>query len=247
MVEIRNILLFFSSTILFLKINAECLRANPCFCQINENEKIDISRVLEEVTYLNDTIGKTTYTFLGCKDVNYTYPYPNSTTIGPGVLLRGILENDTIINSTILGTANQIKFTKDDKNYLITFVNGSDTKNIQPSITLLCDNINQPFLKLIDDLNKSLVLSSPRVCILTEHHGMSGGSVFLLILFIVASIYIIGGAALLYFIRGARGVEMIPNIEFWKNLPGLVKDGAIFLLSGCRPNFVTTAETYDRI
>lgn len=44
-----------------------------------------------------------------------------------------------------------------------------------------------------------------------------------MLLFIIAFMYFFGGALLLYFIRGARGIEVIPNVEFWMNLPGLVK------------------------
>lgn len=30
------------------------------------------------------------------------------------------------------------------------------------------------------------------------------------------------------FKKGATGIEMIPNVEFWASLPGLVKDGIKF-------------------
>jgi len=36
-------------------------------------------------------------------------------------------------------------------------------------------------------------------------------------------VYFVGGLLLLRYWRGARGVEQIPNFEFWKSLPGLVK------------------------
>ena len=36
-------------------------------------------------------------------------------------------------------------------------------------------------------------------------------------------VYFVGGILLLRYWRGARGVEQIPNYEFWKALPGLVK------------------------
>ncbi|CAG9863556.1 unnamed protein product [Phyllotreta striolata] len=249
MLKIREVLLICSPILLFTNIAAVCVSENPCFCQLNDNQKINISTILEDGQYLNDTQGNITYTYSGCHNIKY----PNNL-LEAGVLFRSVYyevkTNNTTsinVNHTVLGKAESIKFATTDNNYLITFLNETDKKAITATIQLLCDNVKQPFLKILNDNNKELLLSSPKVCIITEYHGMNGGSVFLLILFIVASVYLIGGALVLYFIRGARGAEVIPNVEFWKNLPGLVKDGIIFLLSGCRPNFVTTAETYDRI
>ena len=38
------------------------------------------------------------------------------------------------------------------------------------------------------------------------------------------------GAVFLKYRRGAEGEEMIPNLEFWKALPGLIKVGVRDLL-----------------
>ena len=43
-------------------------------------------------------------------------------------------------------------------------------------------------------------------------------------------VYFVGGILLLRYWRGARGVEQIPNYQFWKSLPGLVK---VCLMSDC--------------
>jgi len=37
------------------------------------------------------------------------------------------------------------------------------------------------------------------------------------------TVYFVGGILVMRYGRGARGVEQIPNLEFWKSLPGLVK------------------------
>ena len=41
--------------------------------------------------------------------------------------------------------------------------------------------------------------------------------------FSLAFVYIIGGALFMHFSRGAKGVEHIPNYEFWRTVPSLVK------------------------
>lgn len=68
-----------------------------------------------------------------------------------------------------------------------------------------------------------LAFNTPSACIQTHRHGLSGGSVLLIIFFIAFGVYFVGGIAILYFMRGARGLEAIPNIDFWRGLPGLVK------------------------
>uniref|UniRef100_A0A6P7G7D8 Cation-dependent mannose-6-phosphate receptor-like n=1 Tax=Diabrotica virgifera virgifera TaxID=50390 RepID=A0A6P7G7D8_DIAVI len=245
----NSFFLFFSTVVFLCSSNADtCINHDPCLCRINENDKINISALSEDIKapkYLSDTDGNLTYTFLGCKDE--IFPTDDKTQQYKGTL---ILTNRTWdFNRTkniydVIGRSDLARFSKDDDGYVLTYANGSEPLAI---ITLLCNSYKEPYLKITDLQKLSLVLSSPKLCIQTEEHGMSGGSVFLLIFFIVAGVYFVGGAALMYFIRGARGVEMIPNIDFWRNLPGLIKDGLIFLLSGCKPNFVTTAETYDRI
>lgn len=52
---------------------------------------------------------------------------------------------------------------------------------------------------------------------------MSGISIFFLLLLIFTIIYFVGGALLMYFMRGARGIEMIPNVDFWRSLPTRLK------------------------
>jgi len=62
----------------------------------------------------------------------------------------------------------------------------------------------------------------------TKAGGLSGGAWFLIFLLgIILPIYLIGGV--IYNVRkGATGIELIPNIAFWKDLPALIKDGCSF-------------------
>ncbi|KAL5506689.1 hypothetical protein EMCRGX_G008412 [Ephydatia muelleri] len=56
----------------------------------------------------------------------------------------------------------------------------------------------------------------------------------LFILVIVACIaYFVVGAIIMYTFKGARGIEVIPNIGFWKDLPFLIKDGVLFAFRPC--------------
>lgn len=73
---------------------------------------------------------------------------------------------------------------------------------------------------------QELLLVTKHACpfhITEEDSSLSTGSALLILFTIGAAIYFFGGACLLYYLRGARGVEVIPNVEFWRGLPSLVR------------------------
>jgi cation-dependent mannose-6-phosphate receptor len=58
--------------------------------------------------------------------------------------------------------------------------------------------------------------------------------VFLIVFFVVATVYVVGGMIYNRVTAGKTGVEMIPQYEFWASLPGLIGDGFRFAFScGC--------------
>eukprot|EP01064_Diplonema_japonicum_P013397 TRINITY_DN2094_c6_g1_i1.p1 TRINITY_DN2094_c6_g1~~TRINITY_DN2094_c6_g1_i1.p1 ORF type:complete len:186 (+),score=27.55 TRINITY_DN2094_c6_g1_i1:56-613(+) len=59
--------------------------------------------------------------------------------------------------------------------------------------------------------------------------GLTGGEVFLIIFFVGGAVYFTGGMAYMFFAKGERGVNMIHALEFWKDFPNLLKDGAMFI------------------
>jgi hypothetical protein len=44
-------------------------------------------------------------------------------------------------------------------------------------------------------------------------------------------IYLVGGAYYNKTTKGMRGLEALPHRDFWRELPGLVKEGTIFFFS----------------
>eukprot|EP01120_Amphizonella_sp_Union-15-10_P016807 TRINITY_DN908_c0_g1_i1.p1 TRINITY_DN908_c0_g1~~TRINITY_DN908_c0_g1_i1.p1 ORF type:complete len:253 (+),score=39.12 TRINITY_DN908_c0_g1_i1:55-813(+) len=61
--------------------------------------------------------------------------------------------------------------------------------------------------------------------------GISLGSILLILLFVGITVYIIAGVLFNKFKKGESGMALVPNVEFWTKLPGLVKDGAVFLFN----------------
>jgi len=71
--------------------------------------------------------------------------------------------------------------------------------------------------------------------------GLSGGSVFLIIFFVSLFVYFAAGIGYNAY-RGQQGVELVPNVEFWKDLPFLVKDGVMFCV-----HLVTGGGSYSSV
>eukprot|EP01113_Clastostelium_recurvatum_P000451 TRINITY_DN1019_c0_g1_i2.p1 TRINITY_DN1019_c0_g1~~TRINITY_DN1019_c0_g1_i2.p1 ORF type:complete len:245 (-),score=45.13 TRINITY_DN1019_c0_g1_i2:100-834(-) len=59
--------------------------------------------------------------------------------------------------------------------------------------------------------------------------GLSGGSILLIILLVAVVVYLVGGFVVNWKVRHMDpNVQALPNISFWQEIPGLVKDGAAF-------------------
>lgn len=54
-------------------------------------------------------------------------------------------------------------------------------------------------------------------------HGMSVGSLFLLLLLIFICVYLTVGYLYRRFVIGARGIELLPHLSFWMDFPYLVQ------------------------
>lgn len=74
--------------------------------------------------------------------------------------------------------------------------------------------------------------------------GLSGGDVVLIIFFCGLVLpYFVFGALYMKYAKGASGVEMVPNREFWAGLPSLIKEGFQYTMNG----FKSTGAGYSRI
>jgi hypothetical protein len=65
----------------------------------------------------------------------------------------------------------------------------------------------------------------------SEEPPCGGGCAFLIIFFVGGAVYVAGTVAFYYVREGKRGAELVPHKEFWKDLPFLVRDGAVFLFT----------------
>ncbi|XP_037290273.1 uncharacterized protein LOC119185294 [Rhipicephalus microplus] len=80
----------------------------------------------------------------------------------------------------------------------------------------------------------------------TSSGGLSTGSVLLILFFVALLIYFVGGV-LVNRNNGAQGVEMIPHLQFWKELPSLIVEGCVFFVQLVTCQTGRTASSYDNI
>jgi len=60
--------------------------------------------------------------------------------------------------------------------------------------------------------------------------GLSGGWIFVIILLCGGVLYLLVGVVVKWKVMNTEpGTELIPNIDFWRDLPGLIKDGFVFV------------------
>merc|ERR1711937_916956 len=62
-----------------------------------------------------------------------------------------------------------------------------------------------------------------------EASGLSFGSICLIVMLVLVVVYFVGGFLFLRFAKQREGAEAVPQLEFWKELPGLVVDGGRYV------------------
>nr|XP_054767934.1 uncharacterized protein LOC129275169 [Lytechinus pictus] len=82
-------------------------------------------------------------------------------------------------------------------------------------------------------------------------HGMSAGGWICIIFVCFVCGYFLIGSFYMFCCSGARGIEIIPNIHFWLDLPNLIMDGFFFLFGCCGNTQMVTSPSsgsdYDKI
>ena len=63
--------------------------------------------------------------------------------------------------------------------------------------------------------------------------GLSAGSVICIIFFVSVFLYIAIGMLVKHKRYESRGVDMVPNVDFWREVPSLIKDGFRFTYGKC--------------
>ncbi|XP_077509066.1 uncharacterized protein LOC144120493 [Amblyomma americanum] len=110
----------------------------------------------------------------------------------------------------------------------------------------LLTNLDYSSIEDKDPCERNITVPYEGACGTAPSGGLSTGSVLLILFFVALLIYLVGGI-LINRHNGAEGVEMIPHLQFWKELPSLVVEGGVFFVQVVTCQGGGSSRTYDNI
>ncbi|CAH0625407.1 unnamed protein product [Chrysodeixis includens] len=236
----------------FVNAKDVCAAKAPCVCAFPNGTGIDLTPAKSTTFYSADTFmvknngtqyELSTYYYHPCLDININVSQPNllNTCTSPLSICRHVstmnLQNVTNIfkfeegSYDFMGRTNISKFSDDGDS--IVYPNGPS----ETIVVLQCANTENRLqvLSLSEPDKIVLAFYSRDACLkLVDLEGRSTGSTLLIVFFSLVIFYLVMGVCTKKFLMGATGVEVIPNLGFWSDLPNLVKDGWMFLCNGCK-------------
>ncbi|XP_013378914.1 uncharacterized protein LOC106150578 [Lingula anatina] len=216
-----------------------CTKLGPCKCKTSKGT-IDLTPLSG-----NGQVAKFTFTDTGSKDV-YSF--------SPCVAFSQFAGCADAAMCQLHGGGYYLLGKQDSMEFLGDPQAGSLVMHFLPQalresrITLHCSPGKEgEFIFIKEDQDPSTKLSTFQFSLTTKYaclpeHSLSLGSVLCIILLVLVIIYLVCGILFLKFVRGAQGAELIPNLDFWKDFPFLVRDGFYFVKNGCKEE-----STYEKI
>ncbi|XP_045499546.1 uncharacterized protein LOC123697173 [Colias croceus] len=227
-----------------------CVKKGPCKCEFSNGTGIDLAAAAKATFYTTQTFELqmggaeyvlSTYYYHPCFDVT---PSVNSSKPGTGCdsplsLCRhvdrfnyNITTNTYVADGGIyekMGVTNLSDFSSDGKSIIYTNLPSSTI------VMLVCaQSEGELNVYSLAEPNKIVLSFYTRHACLTliEEIGRSLGSTLLIIFFSCVIFYLVLGVCTKKFLMGATGLEVVPNLAFWMDLPTLVKDGWVFAING---------------
>ena len=105
----------------------------------------------------------------------------------------------------------------------------------ETTIVLKCDRTIQNYTQVKvtepEPCHYQISFSSKYACPDGREGEFEGGWIFVIIVLVGLALYFIIGIIIKIAVFKASGKDIIPNTEFWVELPGLIKDGIVFLFN----------------
>ncbi|XP_055588658.1 uncharacterized protein LOC129740995 [Uranotaenia lowii] len=243
-----------------LQSQGECRKLDTCRCEYPDGRGIDLNHIVEKIEsymFTIDPANQDEYFFHPCSDIRFLPP--DSGTNDCGAYGYAVCRKRTT-NATStyqrLGTTKDSTFrsSEDGKLYLVYKID-----SLTITFQLFCtEGTDKSFIffesfesKSTDQANNetNILLFSPHACLIRieEISSSSVGSVLLILFLIGTFTYFTIGSIVRFMYLGARGIEVVPNLEFWKDLPSLVREGVRFVQNGCRVEHTPNSDSYDAI
>ncbi|CAL1287956.1 unnamed protein product [Larinioides sclopetarius] len=223
-----------------LTSSQDCAFVNDCKCAFRNGSEIDLTSLGSH----GEPRWKNVKPSL--KTDNFTYSYNPCFKFSIG---NGACENVEVCqtgNGQYYNIGKQAMFSGNGQNgiTLVTYAGDDAKKTI---VNLICSPGDiVPRLNVTGEMPpRTYVMTMWSRCacadMCREDH-LSAGSVLVILLMIGIAFYLVLGIIHSSLTRGAHGWELIPHYEFWVDFPLLVRDGCVFVISGCKPE-----TAYERI
>lgn len=220
---------------LFLKVQIYVSDAACSLISPNPTE----NKLLERLKPLNGHMFQT-------KDLNYTYHVSICSKMDGQDEGVGVIQFGSDKNNYTIGRYDKVEVVGGTNWMLLKYYEGSIyTKHCNNSereahIMIICDpDAVMGKLEIMEERKSSLIscfylfeLGSNVSCSFkptTVTKGYSSGSVFCIVFFTFAILYLAVGFLYKRLVVGAKGLEQIPNYTFWKDFGNLQADGCDFL------------------
>jgi len=143
-----------------------------------------------------------------------------------------------------LGQANTMKITamteKGQQGWIASFTGGTGWSGgtVQMEIYFPCQSGGIGTPSLTSSANSDFKFNWPSNVGCTAPKDKKGGSskvtgggIFLILLFCGSFVYLAIGVVVNKFVRHQEGIEILPNVAFWTGFGGLIKDGGKFIVN----------------
>ncbi|XP_072029421.1 uncharacterized protein [Amphiura filiformis] len=223
---------------------SSCTRVNDCSCKCSDGRVIDIS-----------ALGKKS----GGPKFTYTQPsssLPWEFAFNPCYKFsddycKNVVSCQRATDKTSsypLGTAESATWQSDGTKVTYTSI-GTDGVTRTSVLTLQCDPLGQPSAPTYQakgedfatpaqyDYELKSICACPDGCKSSGGGGGGGlsfGSILCILFVVLVFVYIVGGMVFMKVVKKAEGKEVVPNVNFWMELPNYIKDGFLFVKNGCK-------------
>lgn len=229
-------------------VTGDCKKINSCSCKNSDGTYIDLSPLAKsggEPQFLDvpDQQGLDTYSWNPCSD------FSEGSCSGVAVCqVRQAIPNPLYFNC---GTQDSANFLTNEKGELTLQYSANTEGTLRTTnVVLKCDQSAEKDLIIKGEEGSmsiyDMILTSKFACSRSGPAGSGSGSLsagwILVIIFIsVLALYLIIGVAIQVGVRKKRGIESLPNSEFWTGLPSHIKAGVMFTVQRGR------GQKYDAI
>ncbi|XP_064648499.1 uncharacterized protein LOC135500779 [Lineus longissimus] len=237
--HIRNTLFCLSLAYLQFVTSKTCVKKSSCRCEYDDGSgAIDFSSlgltsgeplIKDQVNTLNSNL----YSYNPC------HPFTEGDCKEVAACEVAVDPFSGVATYTDIGLQEDSDFLSENEQTAIRYTTGSGIVT-QSIVLLICDETQTGTaqFEVVSSSFSSDTFSLKHACMCpgkcspeAAAVGLGIGSVLCVIFAAVVIGYLIGGVVFMKVARGASGKEVVPNVEFWTDLPVLIKDGTFFLVN----------------